>query len=102
MREYTDEWLLHPCGLRAPKETSPEFPIFPLNQIGQSAIFNLFSRAHSTRETGGLGHVGVRVTQTDPAYLRHMQRGPHARSSCRRWLRLQRSPRSPHRLPLLS
>jgi hypothetical protein len=29
----------------------------------------------------------------DPACLQHMQRGPHARSSCRRWLCLQRPPR---------
>ena len=34
----------------------------------------------------------IEVTQPDPACLQHMQRGPHARSSCRRWPRLQRSP----------
>ncbi len=51
---------------------------------------------------GGLGHVRAGVARPDPACLQHMQRGPHARSSCRRWLRLQRSPRSPHRLPLIS
>ena len=39
----------------------------------------------------GLGHVWV--GRPDPACLQHMQRGPHARSSCRRWLCLQRSPR---------
>ena len=44
----------------------------------------------------------VGVARPDPACLQHMQRGPHARSSCRCWLRLQRSPRSPHRLPLIS
>jgi hypothetical protein len=59
-------------------------------------------QSHSTRETGGLGHVRAGVARPDPACLQHMQRGPHARSSCRRWLRLQRSPRSPHRLPLIS
>jgi hypothetical protein len=41
--------------------------------------------------TAGLARTGrTRVTgSTGPAAL---QRGPHARSSCRRWLRLQRSP----------
>jgi hypothetical protein len=34
------------------------------------------------------------VARPDRACLQHMQRGPHARSSCRRWLRLQRSLRS--------
>jgi hypothetical protein len=43
---------------------------------------------------GGLGHVRAGVARPDPACLQHMQRGPQARSSCRRWLRLQRSPRS--------
>ena len=48
------------------------------------------------RETGALGMYG-RGSRVQA------QRGLHARSSCRRWLRLQRSPRrSPHRLPLIS
>jgi hypothetical protein len=47
------------------------------------------------RETGALGMYG-RGSRVQA------QRGPHARSSCRCWLRLQRSPRSPHRLPLIS
>jgi hypothetical protein len=33
---------------------------------------------------GGLGHVRAGVARPDPACLQHMQRGPHARSSCRR------------------
>ena len=45
------------------------------------------------RETGALGMYGW--GRPDPACLQHMQRGPHARSSCRRWLCLQRSPRIP-------
>ena len=47
------------------------------------------------RETGALGMYG-RGSRVQA------QRGLHARSSRRRWLRLQRSPRSPHRLPLIS
>jgi putative tryptophan/tyrosine transport system substrate-binding protein len=52
------------------------------------------------RETGPV-HVGGRGPEAGRTALRHVHRGPHARSSCRRWLRLQRSPRAPHHLPLV-
>jgi pimeloyl-ACP methyl ester carboxylesterase len=48
------------------------------------------------RRTGAtLGHMQPR------SHLLDTGSGPHARSSCRRWLRLQRPPRSPHHLPLI-
>jgi hypothetical protein len=36
----------------------------------------------SMARDGGLGHVRAGVARPDPACLQHMQRGPHARSSC--------------------
>jgi len=54
------------------------------------STIRLFQDSRCARMRGCNSHIGV--TQPDPACLQHMQRGPHARSSCRRWPRLQRSP----------
>jgi hypothetical protein len=65
--------------------------------------FPKISSALSAKVCGGSRSAKILIqVPNDPACLQHMQCGPHARSSCRRWLRLQRSPRSPHRLPLIS
>ena len=54
------------------------------------STIRLFQDSRCARMRGCNSQIGV--TQPDPACLQHMQRGPHARSSCRRWPRLQRSP----------
>jgi hypothetical protein len=46
------------------------------------STIRLFQDSRCARMRGCDGHIGV--TQPDPACLQHMQRGPHARSSCRR------------------